>query len=459
MQAQVRNWAVVALLPMALVCYMFSFTGADAKMTMYLGVTAFIILIWALEVLPSVHAAILLPVLYITLGIAPPDVVFKPWLTFLPWASVAGIIFGDILGRTGLAKRIALMCVKVMGGSYTAIAIGLMLAGVILAFLVPAIMARIVIFYAITCGFADAFELKKESRMSSAILMAGFFAATSPATIFMTGSEVNLLGVNVINAKQEILTWNGWLMHNLPVGIIYCGISLFLAHFIKGKETLPPRNEVAAIVREKLQEMGRVSIAELKTLVLLLFGVGMFVVMGPKNGPWLFVLSACLAFFPGFSLIGQSQLAKLNFGFIFFVTGCMAIGFAADLLGVPKMIGEMMSPLLKGQSGMMSVVLSYLAGLGLNFLLTPLAATSSMAQPLVSVAAELGMHPAPFIYSFIYGLEQYILPYEYALFLFFFMEGRMTLSHMMGILAVRMVLALILLVAVACPYWSMLGIL
>lgn len=457
MNAKTRNWAIVAGLPLIAAGVMYGYS-VESKMLLFLTFTLFAILVWALEVLPSVQAAILLPILYVVCDIAPSSLVFSPWATFLPWVGLAGIMYGNILGRTGLAKRIALFCVKVMGGSFTAITIGLMIAGLILAFLVPAMMARTVIFYAVTCGFADALDIDKRSRMSSAILMAGFFAVTSPALMILSGNEVNLLGVNVINADSEVVTWGAFFLHNAPIVVIYCFMSIVMAHFIKGKEKLPAKEVVSAMVADKLKEMGKFKLSEFKVLILLLIGVCAFIFAGPKIGPWLFVLTALIAFLPGFSLIDASELGKLNFGFLLFVTGCMAIGTAASHLGLPAMIGATIAPILQGQSPVMSVIISYLTGLGINFILTPLAATSSMSAPLVAVAADLGMNPAPFIYSFFYGLEQYILPYEYALFLFFFMENRMTLRHMMPVLAIRMVITLVLLTAVAYPYWSMLGI-
>ena len=458
MKIQTRNWTIVLLIPLALMAILHSHFNAEAIMAMYLGITVFIILVWAFEVLPSVQAAILLPLLYIVFGIAPIEKVFQPWLTFLPWVCVAGLVFGDILGRTGLARRIALLCVKIMGGSFTSIAVGLMLAGILLAALVPSIMARVVIFYAVTCGFADALGLEKKSRLSSGVLMSGFFAATSPAIIYMTGAEQNLLGINMINMNEEVITWGGYLLDNLPAGLVYCCLSVVFAHLIKGRESLPPKDLVKKEVAEQLAAMGKFTSAEFKTLALLVFGVSAFVALGANEGPWLFVIAACLAFFPGFSLINEQQLRGLNFGFIFFVTGCMAIGFAAGHLGLPKMIGDWMAPVLQGESGLMCVLLSYGAGLGLNFLLTPLAATASMGGPLVAVAAELGMSPLPFVYSFLYGLDQYIFPYEYALLLFFFMDSRVTLSHIIPPLAARMVTTLVILAAVAYPWWMLRGI-
>ena len=459
MKIQIRNWTIVLLMPIALVSVLHSHCNAETLLALYLGITAFVILIWAFEVLPSVQAAILLPLLYIIVGIAPAEKVFHPWLTFLPWVCVAGLVFGDVLGRTGLARRIALLCVKIMGGSFTSISIGLMLAGLVLGALVPSNMARVVIFYAVTCGFADALGLEKHTRLSSAVLMSGFFAATSPALLFMTGAEQNLMAINLINAEQEVVTWGGYFLDNLPSVLLYAALNVLFAHLIKGKESLPPKDIVKNEVARQLAELGKVTPAEIKTLALLVFGVLSFVVFGANEGPWLFVLAACIAFFPGFSLINQQQLRDLNFGFIFFVTGCMAIGFAANHLGLPKMIGAWLAPMMQGDSSLKCVLLSYATGLGLNFLLTPLAATASMTGPLVAVAQELGMHPAPVIYSFLYGLEQYIFPYEFALLLFFFMDSRVTLAHIMPSLALRMVTTCVLLVAVAYPYWLLRGIL
>ena len=458
MKITIRNWSIVLLIPIALAATLYFHFNTETILTLYLGITSFVILVWAFEVLPSVQAAILLPLLYVIVGIAPAEKVFHPWLTFLPWVCVAGLVFGDVLGRTGLARRIALLCVKIMGGSFTSISIGLMLAGLILGALVPSNMARVVIFYAVTCGFADALGLDKHSRLSSAVLMAGFFAATSPAILFMTGAEQNLLAINLINAESEIVTWGGYFLDNLPSVLLYAALNVAFSHLIKGKESLPSKDIVNKEVADQLAAMGKITAAEIKTLMLLIFGVAAFIFFGANKGPWLFVISACIAFFPGFSLINQQQLRGLNFGFIFFVTGCMAIGFAAEHLGLPKMIGDWMAPILQGKSGLMCVLLSYGTGLGINFLLTPLAATASMAGPLVALANELGMNPAPIIYSFLYGLEQYIFPYEIALLLFFFMDSRITLSHIMPSLAIRMVTTLILLAAVSYPYWIFRGI-
>ena len=81
-----------------------------------------------------------------------------------------------------------------------------------------------------------------------------------------------------------------------------------------------------------------------------------------------------------------------------------------------------------------------------------------MTVPLTTLAMELGINPIPVMYAFAYGLEQYIFPYEYAVLLFFYATGWIELKHIMLVFAVRFVVTLVMLFALAIPYWKALGL-
>jgi hypothetical protein len=136
----------------------------------------------------------------------------------------------------------------------------------------------------------------------------------------------------------------------------------------------------------------------------------------------------------------------------------MSIGSAATASGADKMLIDAIAPMFQGHSGLTAMLLGYLAGTAVNFLLTPLAAFSALTVPITALALEVGVNPLPVMYAFSYGLEQYIFPYEYAVLLFFYATGWVHLRHIMLVFFVRFFVALILLVAVAYPYWSLLGI-
>ena len=69
-----------------------------------------------------------------------------------------------------------------------------------------------------------------------------------------------------------------------------------------------------------------------------------------------------------------------------------------------------------------------------------------------------GPSSLPLFYAFQYGVDQYLLPYEAVYFLYIFITGRVTLSHVIPALALRAVLCGILLALVAIPWWKFVGI-
>ena len=101
---------------------------------------------------------------------------------------------------------------------------------------------------------------------------------------------------------------------------------------------------------------------------------------------------------------------------------------------------------------------TFVSGIILNFLFTPIAAFSAMTAPLVEMASQMNMSPLALVYSFSYGVDQYLFPYEFVVTLYFYSTGYIKLSHFMTIFAVRMVLAGAFLALVLYPYWQFVGV-
>ena len=104
------------------------------------------------------------------------------------------------------------------------------------------------------------------------------------------------------------------------------------------------------------------------------------------------------------------------------------------------------------------MLIAYLSGVFVNFLLTPLAATAAFTPAIGELGQALNMNPLPLFYAFQYGVDQYLLPYEAVYFLYIFITGRVTLSHVIPALAVRALLCGVLLILVAIPWWNFVGI-
>ncbi len=113
------------------------------EIRMYVAITAFTILAWIFTVLPPVITGLVMSLLYIFLRVSGGGTVFSSWTNQIVWLCVGGVIIALAFEKTGLMKRIAYYIIYKTGCSYRGIVIGLIGSGIILAFILPNITARV----------------------------------------------------------------------------------------------------------------------------------------------------------------------------------------------------------------------------------------------------------------------------------------------------------------------------
>jgi solute carrier family 13 (sodium-dependent dicarboxylate transporter), member 2/3/5 len=337
-----------------------------------------------------------------------------------------------------------------------------MLTGMFMAFLLPDIMCRVIIFVAIAHGLALALELDPKSRIASAILMAGFCAGTSPGYGFLTGTEMALIMASIATPVIGTVSWGEFALANLPFNILYCGLSVAICiYIIPGKEHVPHEDHLKEVIGKRLAQMGPMSSREWKLLGLMLVAIAGLLTQKYHGMPGTFVyaLIAMACFLPPMGLSNAESVRKMNVGFIIFIVTCLGIGAVAQSLGADKWLASQILPVMQTLSPSMSVLAAYGTSVAINFILTPLAAVSSLTGPMIEIANALNINPLPMLYAFLYGLDQYIFPYEYALYMYVFTTGFITARHIFKALALRMVLTGLGVIAIQVPYWKLIGIL
>lgn len=454
------KWLITLLIPLAIYAIP-DYEGMDLapKAPLFFAFTAWAVTAWIMETLPTTVVACVLTLIY-TLFITKPGIAFGPWTTFMPWFVLAGLIIADVMERTGLGKRIALNGMLAMGGSLNKTLFALGFVGLIMAILVPSGQARDVIFIAIAQGLCFALNLDPKSRMSSAIIMAGFFAAIAPNLFCLSAGETTLQALAVVSESTGVSeTWFNFFLIMAPFNVLYVFGSMALVLLIKGKEQFEGESHLRSVLQMRLSEMGPLSKDEIKILVILLIGIVGFVTETWHGlpGAFTFALVGMLCFFPGIGLSDQQTLRRINVSFLIFLSGCMSIGFVANDMNVPAWASSIILPMLDGTGITGTVTLSYVFGVLINFLMTPMAAVSSIGSSLGNIAIQLGFDPYVIIYPFLYGLDQYVFPYEIGYLLYAFMTGAVTLRHIAPALLVRMAVMLFLVPFLLLPYWKLIG--
>ena len=187
-----------------------------------------------------------------------------------------------------------------------------------------------------------------------------------------------------------------------------------------------------------------------------------FLVSGGWHGiniGWGFVFAASMMYLPGISVGTEADIKKINFPLIFFVTACMAIGGAANVLGLGKLLAETILPYMESASVFSTIGMVWLLCVVANFLMTPLAIWAAFSAPLTTVAHSLGIDPMAFYYAIFQGTDQIIFPYEYILYLVFFSFGLIGIKDFMKIFSLKMALNIVFLLGVLIPYWKLIGLL
>lgn len=459
------KWLLSLLIPAGAYFAVQTAVQADPSLNphlpMFFAITLWAITVWATDILPAVPSAAAMTFLYLLCNVAPAPVIFGAWGAFLPWICFGALILSEALEQTGLTRRLALQLMHLVGATFTRIVVSLMTVGMFMAFLLPDIMCRAIIFVAIAHGLVMALELDPKSRISSAIIMAGFCSATSPGYGFLTGTEMSLIAMDQIKSIITIPTWGEYALANLPFIILYCCFSIFMCvKIIPGKEHIPHEDHLKEVVAERLRDMGPMTTQEWKLLILMICAITGLLTSKwhGLNGYFLYALIAICCYLPWIGLASFENVRKLNVGFLVFIVACLGMGSVAVHLGAAKWFASLVVPLIDGLSPIWLVLSSYLSAVAVNFMLTPLAAVSALSLPWAEIAQHVNMNPLPMLYSFLYGLDQYIFPYEYALYMYIFSTGYITPKHMFKGLGLRILFVAVILMLLQVPYWKLIGL-
>lgn len=459
------KWLLSLLIPAGAYFAVQTAVQADPSLNphlpMFFAITLWAITVWATDILPAVPSAAAMTFLYLLCNVAPAPVIFGAWGAFLPWICFGALICSEALEQTGLTRRLALQLMHLVGATFTRIVVSLMTVGMFMAFLLPDIMCRVIIFVAIAHGLVMALELDPKSRISSAIIMAGFCSATSPGYGFLTGTEMSLIAMDQIKSIITIPTWGEYALANLPFIILYCCFSIFMCvKIIPGKEHIPHEDHLKEVVAERLRDMGPMTTQEWKLLILMICAITGLLTSKwhGLNGYFLYALIAICCYLPWIGLASFENVRKLNVGFLVFIVACLGMGSVAVHLGAAKWFASLVVPLIDGLSPIWLVLSSYLSAVAVNFMLTPLAAVSALSLPWAEIAQHVNMNPLPMLYSFLYGLDQYIFPYEYALYMYIFSTGYITPKHMFKGLGLRILFVAVILMLLQVPYWKLIGL-
>lgn len=450
------KWLVSFCIPAA-VYFILPIDGKEMthEMGMFLAITVFMVTIWAFGLVNEIATGIVLPVLYVVLCHVPAKVIYAGWLTDVANVVIGGFILCKILQTSGLGKRIGLACMHAMKGSFVGVIWGLALAIYIVSPFIPTVNGKSLIFCAIVISLCESLDIKKKSTEATALMMAAFLAVTSSKLCYLTGGADLVIGMNLVNGVTGgTVTWLEYALWNFVPATVYTIMSVGIVVFL-----LPSamnKAELKQAVDVRYNELGAMSKQEKIAAVflvctLILLVTDKFHGMAPGMS---LCLVACISFLPKVELMDGEKLKSVNFAPLFFIMGCMTIGSAGNYLKVTQWMADGTFGYFQGLGDFGAGLAAYVVGVVGNFILTPLAAIASFSAPLAELGQNIGIEPKIIYFSFVYGFDNIIFPYETAPLLLFYGFGYINFAKMVKVLATRIVLVIPFLLLVAIPWWK-----
>ena len=173
-----------------------------------LAIGLFMILAWITDAMPHAIAGLVGCYLFWALGVVKFETAFSGFATETPWFFCGALLFGMLATETGLARRIAVHVMSLVGNSYSRVLLGFILLSFLLTFLIPSGVACVLIMGSMAVGLVQAYGYGPGSNVARGI----FITLTYTAGLFdkmVIAGPASILGRGLIAKTTHVeLLWS-----------------------------------------------------------------------------------------------------------------------------------------------------------------------------------------------------------------------------------------------------------
>lgn len=331
MDKKQRNRLIVAAV-LTVLCVLLAFvpfTGLEAQGKGVLIVFIWAILMWIVRPIPEYLVGILAAaVLAIFFGMK--TNVVAGFSTSGWWLCLWAGFIGSVIKYSGLGERIAYWILVKLGKTELLANYATNIANTVLSLMIPSNTARGAVVSPICDNICEGMGYKRgENKGDAAIMLSNLYTNTTNTWLFYTAVGANAIGMALVEeVTGKSISWTGWLQATfIPAGITLILIPL-ICHVMFGPKKGEKHQVDVTFAREKLKEMGPLSVKEKKAglyfiLTLLAFCTNKWHKIAPD---YIVFVTVFLMLCPG---IGVCSFKDINKDFAW--PAFLQLGFAMSL--------------------------------------------------------------------------------------------------------------------------------
>ena len=457
-----RTAALLAVLAAGAIAFWFLPLGIAPQAHKALAVGLFMIAAWMTQVLDHGVTGILGCFLFWMLGIAKFETAFSGFADTSAWFLFGAVCFGLMVGKSGLARRLAFGVLRAVGHSYPRLLLGLIISNFLLTPVVPSGMARVVIMAAIAMGLTDAFGVGKGSNIARGM----FIILVYQATIF---DKMVIAGASSITARGAIerfggvnVLWSQWALAYLPCDIIVMIVAWRLALWLYPPETamLPGGSDY---LQREIRAMGPWSTVEIRAALLMSLGIALWVTdfLHQIPAPMIGLGVGLLAIMPRIGVLDTEDVRKINYLPIFFVGAAVSL---SNVLAQSKALDVLTTILFNwiepfiGTGWVSTFVLYWAAFLYHIVIGNEIAMLATSIPPLMTYAKQHAIDPLTLGMIWTFGAGPKLFMYESAVLVVGYSYGYFDNKDLLKVGALLSIVTALILMLLVPLYWPLIGI-
>lgn len=374
------SMAAVAALLLLLRSFFVADYAADYRTA---AVVVLAIGLFATHALPEYVTSLLILFLAIILQVAPPQVVFSGFAVGGLWLLFSGIIIGAAVAEVGLGRYIAHAILGRFRLTYVRAVVLLVLCGVLLAFLMPATIPRIIIMMPIALGLAQAMGFEESGPGYTGLAIAVGAGTCLPPLSIMTANLPVVVHVGAIESVYGLtVSYAQYFLYHFPVGglLRIVGVIGFLILFF--------RQTPKAIEEE--HEPEKLDSRQRRVLLVLAGALLMWMTdfLHHIAPAWVSLGAAVLLLWPSMGVFGPTTFRdRVQLAPVIYLAGILSIGAIMTANGLDKVLGSYVVQTLDLQPN--EDFLNYYATIGVSIVMCLIVTQAAVPVLLVPLAEQI----------------------------------------------------------------------
>lgn len=336
---------IMAVVAVAVWVYLMPPPVAVTTESMHAGALLILVVgLWALGALPEHIIGLIFFLLAMLLAIVPAPVVFSGFASSTLWLVLGGLILAAAVTHTGLGERFARLLLDRFSLSYAGLIAIVVLVSVMLAFVMPATVSRVLLLIPILTAAAARMGFAPGSNGYNGICLAAIMGTYQCGTAVLPANAPNLILAGAAETLYHAhLTYAEYLYVQFPVMGLLKGLAIILLICLLFPATLQSSLEMRAVRKPMTGAEWRLAAILMAALVLWMTDF----IHGIQPG-WIALAAAIVCLLPKIGAVPLTVFnERVRFGPFFYIAAVLGVGAMMSASGLGQTLGRILQNALE----------------------------------------------------------------------------------------------------------------